>query len=73
MKLFLKTKDFSVSGEPFELHWDEELDMLVTRPQPENLARYYESEIKFYRFICIEALKIYFHITYLFIKSHFKL
>ncbi|MFT0713986.1 class I SAM-dependent methyltransferase [Flagellimonas lutimaris] len=44
MKLFLKTKDFSVSGEPFELHWDEELDMLVTRPQPENLARYYESE-----------------------------
>ncbi|MER3319496.1 MAG: class I SAM-dependent methyltransferase [Allomuricauda sp.] len=44
MKLFLKTKDFSVSREPFELHWDEELDMLVTRPQPENLARYYESE-----------------------------
>ncbi|WP_127140381.1 class I SAM-dependent methyltransferase [Flagellimonas marinaquae] len=44
MKLFLKTKDFSVSGEHFELHWDEELDMLVTRPQPEELAKYYDSE-----------------------------
>lgn len=44
MKLFLKTKDFSISGEPFELHWDEDLDMLVTSPQPENLSSYYESE-----------------------------
>ena len=44
MKLFLKTKDFSVSGESFELFKDEELDMLVTRPQPENLSKYYESE-----------------------------
>ncbi|MCK0161216.1 class I SAM-dependent methyltransferase [Allomuricauda sp. F6463D] len=44
MKLFLKTKDFSVSGEQFELHWDEDLDMLVTRPQPKNIAVYYESE-----------------------------
>ena len=44
MKLFLKTKDFSVSGEEFELHRDEELDMLVTQPQPQNLAPYYESE-----------------------------
>src|SRR5690606_41033754 len=44
MKLFLKTKDFSISGETFELHWDENLDMLVTHPQPENIERYYESE-----------------------------
>nr|WP_297784317.1 class I SAM-dependent methyltransferase [uncultured Allomuricauda sp.] len=44
MKLFLKTKDFSVSGEQFELLWDEELDMLLTKPQPQNLAPYYESE-----------------------------
>ncbi|MDF0714803.1 class I SAM-dependent methyltransferase [Muricauda sp. 334s03] len=44
MKLFLKTKDFSVSGEQFELHRDEELDMLVTKPQPQNLLPYYESE-----------------------------
>lgn len=44
MKLFLKAKDFSVSGETFELHKDAERDMLVTQPVPENLARYYESE-----------------------------
>lgn len=44
MKLFLKTKDFSVSKEDFELHLDEALDMLVTSPQPENMDAYYESE-----------------------------
>lgn len=44
MKLFLKTKDFSVSGEEFALYRDEALDMLVTKPQPQNLAPYYESE-----------------------------
>ncbi|WP_437396074.1 class I SAM-dependent methyltransferase [Flagellimonas lutimaris] len=44
MKLFLKTKDFSVSGEQFELYWDEDLEMLVTKPEPQNLAPYYESE-----------------------------
>lgn len=26
------------------MHWDSELDMLVTQPQPENLELYYESE-----------------------------
>lgn len=44
MKLFLKTKDFSISGEEFELHHDEVLDMLVTSPQPEQLESYYKSE-----------------------------
>ncbi len=44
MKLFLKTKDFSVSGEAFELYRDEDLDMLVTKPHPDNIERYYESE-----------------------------
>ncbi len=44
MKLFLKTKDFSISGEDFELHLDEELEMLVTKPQPQDLQRYYESD-----------------------------
>jgi len=44
MKPFLKTNDFSVSGEAFELFHDEELDILVTRPQPENLETYYESD-----------------------------
>ncbi|UII77620.1 class I SAM-dependent methyltransferase [Flagellimonas sp. HMM57] len=45
MRLFLKTKDFSVSGESFELRQDEEFDMLITHPQPENLAKYYDSEV----------------------------
>ena len=45
MKLFLKTKDFSISQETFELFHDAELDMLVTRPQPDDLASYYESEV----------------------------
>ncbi len=44
MKLFLRTKDFSVSGESFELHHDQKLDMLITKPQPEDLDRFYESE-----------------------------
>ncbi|MGW9684572.1 class I SAM-dependent methyltransferase [Flagellimonas sp. 2504JD1-5] len=44
MKLFLKTKDFSVSKENFELLFDNELEMLVTDPQPKDLAPYYDSE-----------------------------
>ena len=45
MKLYLKTKDFSVSKEDFELHYDEALDMLITQPRPEHLDKYYESEV----------------------------
>jgi 2-polyprenyl-3-methyl-5-hydroxy-6-metoxy-1,4-benzoquinol methylase len=43
MKLYLKVKDHSVSQELFELWQDEDLDMLVTQPQPmlENLDKYY--------------------------------
>ncbi|WP_430964904.1 class I SAM-dependent methyltransferase [Spongiimicrobium sp. 2-473A-2-J] len=44
MKLFLKTKDHSISGEGFELVHDTELDMLITKPQPSDLKKYYESE-----------------------------
>lgn len=44
MRSYLKTKDFSVSGESFELLHDESLDMLVTHPQPENGFVYYKSE-----------------------------
>ncbi|WP_036380890.1 class I SAM-dependent methyltransferase [Muricauda sp. MAR_2010_75] len=44
MKLYLKTKDYSVSGESFELWQDDVLDMLATRPQPEDSSPYYESE-----------------------------
>jgi 2-polyprenyl-3-methyl-5-hydroxy-6-metoxy-1,4-benzoquinol methylase len=45
MKSYLKTKDYSISQEAFELLYDEDLDMLVTSPQPENLEKYYESEV----------------------------
>lgn len=44
MKLYLKTKDYSVSGELFELWQDDDLGMLVTRPQPKDSSPYYESE-----------------------------
>ncbi len=43
MKFYLKTKDYSVTQEEYTLNYNEELDMLVTNPQPENLAMYYES------------------------------
>jgi 2-polyprenyl-3-methyl-5-hydroxy-6-metoxy-1,4-benzoquinol methylase len=43
MRFYLKTKDYSVSQETFELKYDDELDMLITYPQPENLNAYYES------------------------------
>lgn len=44
-KHYLEVKDYSVSQETFNLYYDQELDMLVTHPQPslENLGRYYES------------------------------
>jgi len=44
MKSYLRTKDHSVSQEEFELLYDENLDMLVTRPIPNNLQDYYKSE-----------------------------
>lgn len=45
-KLFLKVKDHSVSGESFELYHDENLDLLITYPKPDenSLPKYYESE-----------------------------
>ena len=45
-KPFLKVKDFSVSGEVFELLYNPDLDMLITHPQPsiQDLPRYYESD-----------------------------
>jgi 2-polyprenyl-3-methyl-5-hydroxy-6-metoxy-1,4-benzoquinol methylase len=44
-KHFLTVKDYSVSQETFDLYHDQELDMLMTIPQPsiENLGKYYES------------------------------
>ncbi|MDA0326177.1 MAG: class I SAM-dependent methyltransferase [Bacteroidetes bacterium] len=42
---FIKTKDFSVSGEDFELHYNKAKDMLLTTPSPakKDLADYYDS------------------------------
>ena len=44
-KHFLTVTDYSVSNETFELYYDQDLDLLITSPQPspENLGRYYES------------------------------
>lgn len=43
---FLTVKDHSVSKEVFDLYYDEDLDMLITHPQPglDALGKYYESE-----------------------------
>lgn len=45
-KPFLKVKDYSVSGEIFQLLYNEKYNMLETIPQPaeEKLPEYYESE-----------------------------
>ena len=44
MKSYLKTKDYAVSGEEFELLYDETLKMLVTKPQPLDIDKYYRSD-----------------------------
>jgi 2-polyprenyl-3-methyl-5-hydroxy-6-metoxy-1,4-benzoquinol methylase len=44
-KHFLTVTDYSVSKEVFDLYYDEELDMMITHPQPalDVLGKYYES------------------------------
>ena len=44
-KHFLTVIDYSVSKETFDLYYDQDLDLLITSPQPspENLGSYYES------------------------------
>lgn len=44
--VYLTVKDYSVSGEEFQLLLDEQLQLLKTYPQPdpENLGTYYESD-----------------------------
>lgn len=41
---YLETKDFLVTQQPFKLIHNDQFKMLVTHPQPENLAPYYQSE-----------------------------
>lgn len=38
----IKTKDYLVSQEKFNLIFDEESDMLITDPKPKNLEKYYD-------------------------------
>lgn len=46
LETYLKTKDYSVSKENFELLLDDRIDLLITNPRPkkEDLGRYYETE-----------------------------
>ena len=44
MKSYLRTKDHFLSQEPFELLYDEHLDLLITHPKPQNVEPYYEAE-----------------------------
>lgn len=44
MKPYLRTKDYSVTGERFELIYDPNFKMLSTQPQPQDLRKYYESQ-----------------------------
>ncbi|NKI31219.1 class I SAM-dependent methyltransferase [Croceivirga thetidis] len=44
MKLYLRTKDYFKTKEEFDLLYDEDLNLLKTSPQPENLDSYYDSE-----------------------------
>jgi 2-polyprenyl-3-methyl-5-hydroxy-6-metoxy-1,4-benzoquinol methylase len=43
---FNSIKDHSVTKENFQLHYDEDFELLITHPKPDlkNLGRYYESE-----------------------------
>ena len=41
---FLECKDFTVSGEVYQVKKNKEFDMLVTVPVPEKLGNYYKSE-----------------------------
>ena len=45
-KPFLTCKDYTVSGENFELIYNDHQDILITQPQPspEDLPKYYQSE-----------------------------
>lgn len=44
LKPFLECKDFTVSKTVFNIQKNEEFDLLVTTPVPENLGDFYESE-----------------------------
>jgi 2-polyprenyl-3-methyl-5-hydroxy-6-metoxy-1,4-benzoquinol methylase len=43
MEYYLRTRDYAVSGETFDLVAHERWKMLVTKPQPAQLQKYYDS------------------------------
>lgn len=67
-KHFLNVKDYSVSQETFELLYVQDLDMLITNPQPslEKLPSYYES-INYISHT--DGNKSFFEKIYQFVKS----
>ncbi len=46
LEFFIESKDYTVSGEKFQLLYDDKLEMLITTPKPniEDLEKYYQSE-----------------------------
>lgn len=44
LQTFLTCRDYSVSGELYQVKLNKEFDMLVTTPVPKNLGKYYKSE-----------------------------
>ena len=66
--VYLNVKDHSVSGEEFQLLYNEELDMLHTHPQPSEveLPKYYQSEDYISH---TDAKRNLFERVYQFIKS----
>lgn len=67
-KCYLKLKDYSVSGEDFQLIYNESLEMLETHPQPseEQLPKYYQSEDYISH---TDAKRNWFEKAYQFVKS----
>lgn len=69
LESYLKTKDYSVSKENFELLLDDRIDLLITNPRPEkeDLGVYYESE----NYIShTDSKKTITEITYNFVKKY---
>lgn len=44
LESFIKTKDFTLSGEEYDVKRNVKYDMLVTTPVPKDLTKYYESD-----------------------------
>lgn len=42
-KLYIKSKDYTLTNEEFELHYNSKFDLLFTNPKPKNLEKYYDS------------------------------